>query len=294
MLPGRTKINHFRVMSSEPKDDRAGETTKFDVTPEVARRELRFEPSDAGKAERLSAAQIALYNERGFVAPLPCLSRAEVDSVRSFFDALLAQVQLAGGDSYSISTAHLKHGRVYDLLRHPTIVAYVRDILGSDVIGWGSHFFCKLPGDGKCVAWHQDAGYWPLYPARTVTVWLAVDRTDRGNSCMQVIPGSHRHGSIPYRESAESENNVLNQTVDGAERYGHPVDLELEAGWLSLHSDLLLHGSPPNDSHRRRCGLTLRYCSADVRAELDWHHKGVVVAGEDSTGHWANPARPRK
>ncbi len=64
------------------------------------------------------------------------------------------------------------------------------------------------------------------------------------------------------------------------------------AGEISLHSDLLLHGSEANRSNRRRCGLTLRYCPADVRAGLGWNAKGVIVSGEDPTGHWANPPRP--
>ena len=46
----------------------------------------------------------------------------------------------------------------------------------------------------------------------------------------------------------------------------------------SFHSDLLIHGSSPNQSERRRCGLTLRYCPADVVAHLGWNRKGVVVA----------------
>jgi len=41
----------------------------------------------------------------------------------------------------------------------------------------------------------------------------------------------------------------------------------LTAGQMSIHSDLLLHGSGANESDRRRCGLTLRYCTADVRAQ---------------------------
>jgi ectoine hydroxylase-related dioxygenase (phytanoyl-CoA dioxygenase family) len=89
------------------------------------------------------------------------------------------------------------------------------------------------------------------------------------------------------------ENAVLDQVVENAESYGEPIDVELEAGQISLHADLLLHGSLANRSSRRRCGLTLRYCSADVTAGLDWHLKGIVVAGRDARGHWANPPRPR-
>ena len=92
-----------------------------------------------------------------------------LDEHRRFFDALLAAAIGRGEDSYSISTAHLKYGRVYDLLTHPRIVACVADLLGENVVGWGSHYFCKMPHDGKSVTWHQDASYWPLSPSHTAS-----------------------------------------------------------------------------------------------------------------------------
>ncbi len=73
---------------------------------------------------------------------------------------------------------------------------------------------------------------------------------------------------------------------------GERNDDELKAGEISIHSDLLLHGSEPNQSKRRRYGLTLRYCPTSVRAELGWNAKGVVASGKDESGHWANPRRP--
>ena len=255
-------------------------------------RVLEFQTVENDSPQTLTAAQIERFNRDGHLIGLPVFDNSESDENRRYFDDLLEQVMAEGGDSYSISTAHLKHGKVYDLLRHPRIVAYVKDLLGDNVIGWGSHYFCKMAGDGKSVTWHQDASYWPLTPSKTVTVWLAIDDADRENACMQFLSGSHRHGHLPYRESDDMEGNVLDQTVDGIDRFGSPVPVELTAGQISLHSDLLLHGSDANASQRRRCGLTLRYCSADVTAFLDWNQKGVVVSGVDPTGHWANPRRP--
>jgi ectoine hydroxylase-related dioxygenase (phytanoyl-CoA dioxygenase family) len=109
---------------------------------------------------------------------------------------------------------------------------------------------------------------------------------------MRFLAGSHHHGHLTYRPSDPTEHNVLNQTIDNAEQYGTAVDVELKAGEVSIHSDLLLHGSEANRSSRRRCGLTLRYCAAVVRAGLGWNTKGVLVSGSDPSGHWANPPRP--
>ncbi len=97
---------------------------------------------------------------------------------------------------------------------------------------------------------------------------------------------------MTYHLSEEDENNVLFQTVPTAEQYGEPIDVELKAGEISIHSDMLLHGSKANTSHRRRCGLTMRYCAAVVRALQGWHLKGVLLAGDDPQQHWANPPRP--
>lgn len=257
-------------------------------------RDLRFFPCTTTRPHVLTVEQIEAYNRSGYVRRLPIFSGEEMNEHRRYFDALLARVLAEGGDSYSISSAHLKYGRVYDLLKEPRIVAAVSDLLGDNVVGWGAHYFCKMPGDGKAVSWHQDCSYWPLTPSKTVTVWLAIDDADPENGCMQVLPGSHREGLLPFRTSDSNEKNVLNQTVEGVERFGAPVDIELKAGEIEIHSDLLLHGSPANLSTRRRCGLTLRYCAADVEAHLNWHLKGVIVRGTADPQRWPGAARPEQ
>ena len=270
---------------------------QFSIVPDEQQlleldRQFGFSDTVSKTPETLTPAETEHYLQQGYLSGIGIFTESEAAANREYFDELLSQALAEGKDSYSISTAHMKHGRVYDLLTNEKIVACVRDLLGEDVVGWGSHFFCKTPGDGKSVAWHQDCSYWPLTPTKTLTVWLAIDDVDCENGCMQVIPRSHQHGHIAYRESENEEGNVLNQTIDGIESFGSPVPVELAAGEISIHSDLLLHGSEANNSNRRRCGLTLRYCPADVRAHLGWNAKGVIVSGVDSAGHWGNPARP--
>jgi hypothetical protein len=255
-------------------------------------RDLRFHPSTTNNPKILTREQISAFNRDGYLTGMRIFSEEEITEIRRYFDELLAQTLAAGGDSYSISTAHLRFGRVYDILTDRRIVDRVKDLLGEDVIAWGSHFFCKMPGDGKRVSWHQDSSYWPLTPSKAVTAWLAIDDASVENACMRFIPASHHLGHLTYTLSETDEANVLNQTVVGAETLGQPVDDELKAGEISIHSDLLLHGSEANQSSKRRCGLTLRYCPSSVRAELGWNAKGVIVSGRDDSGHWANPPRP--
>jgi non-haem Fe2+, alpha-ketoglutarate-dependent halogenase len=107
-----------------------------------------------------------------------------------------------------------------------------------------------------------------------VTAWLAIDDASIENACMRYIRGSHHLGHLTYTLSDNDEGNVLNQTVAAAETLGEPVNVELNAGEISIHSDLLLHGFEANESSKRRCGLTRRYCPAIVRAGLGWNAKG--------------------
>ena len=180
------------------------QTPQFKIIPDNTEldqidRDLRFHTLGVENPSTLTRERIAAFNRDGFLKALRIFNEDEIAAHRRYFDGLLERVIAAGGDSYSISTAHLKYPEVYDLLRHPRIVAVVNDLLGENVIGWGSHYFCKMPHDGKRVSWHQDASYWPLTPSKTVTVWLAIDDADTENACMRFIPGPHLYGHLTWR-----------------------------------------------------------------------------------------------
>ncbi len=271
--------------------------TEFAIIPDrdsigTVQRDIRFFPSSNPSPQFLSQDDIETWNRDGYLGPLDVYDDAAIRDIRDYFDILLADAITKGQDSYSISSAHLKHSRVWDMLTNERIVGYVSDLLGENVVGWGSHFFCKMPGDGKRVDWHQDCSYWPLTPTKAVTVWLAVDDADQENGCMEVFTGSHTYGLIDFDPSDATAGNVLDQSVKDPEQYGRLQQTPLRAGQISIHSDLLLHGSAPNDSDRRRCGLTLRYCPADVVAYLGWNQKGIVVRGQADPTQWPGATRP--
>ena len=172
------------------------------------------------------------------------------------------------------------------------IIDVVADLLGDTVVLRHSHLFAKLPGDPKRVSWHQNASYWPLTPSRG-GLGLAGDRRRRRR---QLGDAGHRWLAPPrlahLPDSTAAENNVLVQTVDNPADYGDlPVALEMRAGQISLHSDWILHGSEPNRSNRRRCGLAMRYLSAEVRAYDGWNANSIWCR-TDAGGHRANHPAP--
>ena len=257
-------------------------------------RQLQFFPSRNNNPQKLSKEQIEKYNQDGYICPLDVFSANEIKQHRTYFDQLIEKAMQAGWNSYSINGWQAKCSGIYDLVTEPRILDYVQDLLGENLICWATHYFCKLAGDPKRVSWHQDASYWPLTPSKTVTVWLAIDDADVENSAMQIIPQSHKHGQIEFETSKAEEQNVLNQTVKKPVNYGlSPVALEMKAGQISLHSDLLLHGSEPNTSDRRRCGLTMRFIPPEVRALNRWNQDSIVARGIDPDDHWFAASRPQ-
>ncbi|MFT5445590.1 MAG: non-heme Fe2+,alpha-ketoglutarate-dependent halogenase [Gammaproteobacteria bacterium] len=267
-------------------------TQFLDAYPEL-KRDLRFFPLGVDEPRCLDLAQIEHYNRRGFVSPIDVFDTGEIGGIRDYFDELLDKALAEGWNSYEMTNWHEHCQGVWDLVTHSRILDVVQDLLGETMILRHSHFFCKLPGDGKQVSWHQDASYWPISPSKVVSAWLAIDDVDLENAAMHVIPGSHLNAQLPFEESTAQENNVLNQTVRDPQAHGEaPVALILNAGQMSLHSDWTLHGSEVNQSNRRRCGLAMRFLSSDVRAFNGWNEHSVVCRGVEPTGHWANHPRP--
>ena len=137
--------------------------------------------------------------------------------------------------------------------------------IGPNIALFASHYISKPPSDGQAVLWHQDGSYWPLDPMEVVTLWLAVDDSTPENGCMRVIPGTHTM-ELHQMQRRTDIPNVLNSGME-AELVDESkaVDFVLKAGDVSVHHPNIIHGSNPNTSAKRRCGLTIRYIPTSTR-----------------------------
>lgn len=110
---------------------------------------------------------------------------------------------------------------------------------------------------------------------------------------MRWIPGTHAKGAFSIEETGGE--SVFHIQTRGADAMGEPVHDVLRAGQISLHADMLVHGSEANRSNRRRCGLTLRYCPTEVRIiDADWARgvEAILCRGSDPSGHWTHHPCP--
>lgn len=223
--------------------------------------------SSASSAASLNDDELAQYREQGFVVPRFRLSAERVGILREALDRViqdnpdtrpeqLVSVHIAGKNAEGVTG----HETFMDIASDERIVDAVSQLIGPDVILWGCQSFCKPPGDGMEVPFHQDGNYWPIRPLATCTVWIAIDDSVVENGCLRVIPGSHRDRQLVDHLQEDRDRLVLNQrVVDGVFDENDAVDVELEAGQMSMHDVYMIHGSNPNLSSRRRAGLAIRY-----------------------------------
>ncbi len=231
------------------------------------------------------------YETNGYLTQIEVVPPAQVADIRTHFDTLEVEV---GREQARIGLLdrHFDTEFIWQLATTPTVLDIVEELLGANVFLLATHFFCKYGQEEKFVAWHQDVTYWGLEPPTAHTVWLAIDDSDRENGCMRVLPGTHQ-GGIRTHGKSEQVGNLLsiNQEVFVTpEEEQSAVDLELKAGQASVHDGALIHGSLPNRSNRRRCGLTLRYIPTSVRQTITnstgkrW--SPILVRGVDAEKHF--------
>ena len=252
----------------------------------------------------VSPEQARQFEAEGFTSGIRIFDREGVDRVREAFNDLEAK---EGREKCQVGLMdrHLDQHFVWDLATHPRILDAVEGVMGPDVLLLATHFFCKYPepkaaGEDRAerfVAWHQDVTYWGLDPAYAITAWYAVDDSDVENGCMRGIPGTHR--GIREHGKSDRKGNLLSVNQEAPvtpEEEASARDMPLKAGEISLHHGALIHGSNPNRSSRRRCGLTLRYIPTSVKQvtlnSIGRRYRAILVRGQDDHRHFEELAAP--
>ncbi len=229
----------------------------------------------------LSLEEVGAFKDQGYLGPYPLMSPAKMAELTPHIENALASTP--PGHTNRIHNRHLDHRLIYDLATHPAIITPMASLYGPDLLLWRTNFFIKEPG-ARRIPWHQDFNYWPLEPPVIVSAWIAVDEATTENSCLQVIPGSHRK-VIPHVKSGPDA--IFGEMGD--ESYYDPdeaVDLEMAPGEFILFNERTLHHSHPNTSSRRRIGLAIRVILPFVTV-LKWdspNHALHLVRGKNRLG----------
>lgn len=245
----------------------------------------------------LTTNQTHQFESQGFLSGVEVVDPKGADTIRKDFNSFEVRV---GRDRVQTAPVnlHFEEEFAWNLATNQTVLDCAESLLGPNLLLLGTRTFCKYGPSEDFVAWHQDLKYWGLDPAVAVNAWIAIDDCDADNGCLRYIPGSHKWESREHGK-AEKKGNLLsiNQELPlSTEEEETAVDIALQAGQISMHHGMMTHGSRPNLSNRRRCGMAMVYVPAEVKpaegADVVW--TVVLVRGEAEEIHFDHRSNPFK
>jgi len=238
---------------------------------------------------KLNQSEVQSYRDKGYsLYRKPLFSAERMQVLHRLFEEQLEKKGEKLSDE--LDTPHWRDPRLLDFLLSDEVLDLVEPLIGPNIVLWSSHFICKDPFVGRATPWHEDSAYWKgrldKYDS-IVTVWLALDRSNKENGCMRVIPGSHRNGFSQYEDVDSKENLFPTRIRQKDIQEEQAVYFELEPGECSLHDSRIIHGATPNKSPYRRCGYTMRYFSADTKVipEANEGFRIWLARGKDMAGN---------
>ena len=128
----------------------------------------------------------------------------------------------------------------------------------------------KRPVHGGPNPLHQDYPYWidgNAHAAQIATAIVYLDDTTVENGCLEVLPGSHKHGVHPRRTDSDAFGQLEMDPVANAHMERVPV--EVPAGSVVLFGAFLAHATGPNTTDRDRRALLYSYQPAGYPHSLE-------------------------
>ena len=223
----------------------------------------------------LSDAQIASFNENGFLALDAITTPAELAMLKNVFDRLVrCQAGVDEGAQYDlIGEREAADARLLQIMNPANYAAELRDtifrakalaiarqLLGNGAAPFFEHAICKPPHRGSATPWHQDEAYRsdPNFEYREVSIWMPLQDVTLQNGCMQFLQGSHRGELQPHRPL--NNDPSVHQLECCAEIDARSaVPCPIAAGGCTIHTGRTLHYAGPNYSGSSRWAYIIAF-----------------------------------
>jgi non-heme Fe2+,alpha-ketoglutarate-dependent halogenase len=212
-------------------------------------------------ANKLSKRQINQYERQGIFFPIKVLSGEEVAYFNSEFETFIKNCD----SGRRLDNLHLFFEWAYRLVTHDAVLDAIQDVLGGDILVYGTMIFYKPPRNSGYVPWHQDSVYSGLHLTPSISAWIALTQSDSANGCMRVIPKSHKGGLLNHTNTVDEANMTeRGEQVAAVINEAEALDVVLQPGEMSLHHSTIIHGSRPNTSSEPRIGFIVRFVTNQI------------------------------
>jgi phytanoyl-CoA hydroxylase len=238
----------------------------------------------------LTEADRGFFERNGYVVARGLFSQEEVERYRDHF------MTLRKHGSYPGDMAGVNAQSNDPLKRYPRMIhmhrwdevslqwviderinACLTHLLGREPYAVQTMLYFKPPG-ARGQALHQDNFYLRAKPGTCMAAWMALDRCDEANGCLQVVPGSHTW-ELLCTEKADTSVSFTDITVPlPPETSAEPV--VMEAGDVLFFNGALVHGSGPNSTEDRfRRALIGHYIEGRAEQVAQFYHPALRMDG---------------
>ncbi len=161
----------------------------------------------------------------------------------------------------------------------PRINEALVGILGREPYAVQTMIYFKPP-KARGQALHQDNYYLRVQPGTCVAAWMALDRCDQANGCLQIVPGSHTWPVLctTKADTAQSFTDVTVPVPEGTQ----PAPVIMEPGDVMFFNGQIVHGSLPNTTEDRfRRALIAHYIEGNSEQVARWYRPTLRMDGSE-------------
>ena len=145
---------------------------------------------------------------------------------------------------------------------------------GDEIYHYHSKLMMKNARSGGAKLWHQDYGYWYkngcLFPEMG-SVFIAIDKCTKENSCLQILDQSHKLGRINHILEGE-QAGADPERLEEAKKIFPRIHVEMNPGDALFFHCNLLHASDQNLSEFRRWVMITSYNKRKNNPTHEHHH----------------------
>lgn len=244
----------------------------------------------------------AHFEAHGWLVLRGVVSNRDLEELNRAFDQLMmssAAVPRAGRTGVLQQPGACRtHGVLLRHL-HDGVAAIACDLLGAPSVQLLQDvLLLKHPSAAGSVPLHQDYSYTGyLDPPSSLSIGLALTDATSDSGCLYVVDGSHQWGLVGgFHVFADKLRTDLDEHLSTAQRErleSARIPLEVQAGDITIHHCLTLHGSGNNTSDRPRKTIITHVVSGDCRLVPERLPRGARDQfATDSQGHLTAPAFP--
>ena len=227
---------------------------------------------DLHGSESLSDRELFVFAAKGWIGPFPLLSKRGVEAACAARNASthlfrgegeLAECRAANAfdDLLWFKSLHARVPLFAEIASHPALVCRLNQLLGTDVMLWGSSVTVREPG--QVHRWHVDVEHrmW-----RGITAFIGLENIAPGSS-LKVISGSHLVGTMPQELRVTDDQSATAAAKTVNVRDPVVVEVDLGPGQFFLFDGPLWHGSQ-NRTSQTRMAVLAQYARPDARVAI--------------------------